>query len=681
MTALGFLTCPEAVRGIEQPETKGAIESPLVETTGVSLILLDVVVTDESGRPIPGLAKEDFRLQLNWRQREIYSVDELCPCTPRTESAGPAGPAATEGTTTGGDVAAAKGEATEGVIEREPGKFVLYFDFSQLQMDGRSNALAEARRWIDEDMGPDDRSMLVAYASQPGLRELTPFTGDRESLLSTLGSVETDPLWLDTFPAQFWDRVEQCRICCESPCPQPCPACCPDCPVNAKDEYQHGRRSLKALKRLLGRLEGVPGRKVMLFFNQNGILFPARFYPVDEFTVGDHLGILDEVGAEATTARTALYVAYSGNQPNLFDGLASQAVSFGANLADFTGGAYNRTAGLLPDLTRSATECACIYRIAIESPETDRAKVYRAVVEVLDRRIPYRYRVQYLTEMDRWWRRATDVLIDPDRADEVPLAAAIVPLGCTKERWSVALQVVLKPHSLLLLPGKGGAAGGWEVGALLQREEKSVGEMLGVSEIRRAGKGEVPAGAVIVHERRFDDLASGQYRLGAFVRDRNAGSFGGAEAEIHLPKPGGLGIAGPILMVRDSAWLRSDLPMWKKGKAKASARTAEVETGAVSRAPEPVAAGVTLEAHTWVCSPADGTAAAAMRYVSMSETPLFRFEIEQRRGDGACVEIVDQVETRGLASGSYAYHVRWRGETRSAPFEVSGAALAGEAGP
>jgi hypothetical protein len=198
--------------------------------------------------------------------------------------------------------------------------------------------------------------------------------------------------------------------------------CCPDCVTYPRDEYQHGRRALKALQRLLGRLESLPGRKVILFFNQNGMLYPGRFYPVDDTRIGDHLRMVDEVAAEATTSRAVIYAAYSGDlssrripqypgfdaPPAFADEIGDFAVNLGANLADFTGGGYNRAVSALPEMLREAGRgCACIYRLAIEPPKGDRRRIYSAKVEVAGERLPYLYRVQHLTGMDRWWRRAT----------------------------------------------------------------------------------------------------------------------------------------------------------------------------------------------------------------------------------------------------------------------------------
>src|SRR5437899_506019 len=78
----GFAVVPAATpqknadaKGEGQPARLG-----LVERAGVSLTLLDVEVTDERGKPLRGLKKEDFRVRLNGREWPLYSVDDLCTC-------------------------------------------------------------------------------------------------------------------------------------------------------------------------------------------------------------------------------------------------------------------------------------------------------------------------------------------------------------------------------------------------------------------------------------------------------------------------------------------------------------------------------------------------------------------------------------------------------------------------
>jgi hypothetical protein len=141
----------------------------------------------------------------------------------------------------------------------------------------------------------------------------------------------------------------------------------------------------------------------------------------------NHVMLLDEVGAEANLSRTSIYPVLTGAAGPL-------GVNFGANLADFTGGDYNRALTALETLTDKAGRgCGCYYRIALEPPRESPRRVYRLTVSVRDRRLSRGYRVRYLREIDRWMRRARAVLEHPTRAVDVPLTARSCPWRATKE--------------------------------------------------------------------------------------------------------------------------------------------------------------------------------------------------------------------------------------------------------
>ncbi len=60
---------------------------------GVSLVTVDVTVLDKEGRPVPGLAAEDFQVKLNGKVQPIRALSYLEARTDTTESVpAPKGP-------------------------------------------------------------------------------------------------------------------------------------------------------------------------------------------------------------------------------------------------------------------------------------------------------------------------------------------------------------------------------------------------------------------------------------------------------------------------------------------------------------------------------------------------------------------------------------------------------------
>lgn len=635
--------------------------SSLVETAEVSLILLDVVVTDRQGRPVPGLTKVDFVVKLDGRAYPIYSVDDLCGCVDESEVAEsvedrgrPPGEArgrkeAAEPTP---GVATVESETSPPEAVTDPFSYVLFIDFSQLQGDGRDNALAEARRWILGAKRTDDRAMLVAYATQSGLRELTELTSDPNVLLTALNDAFVDPDFEDPFANGFTFRVAECAACGDEW------GECPICIEYAQEEYYHGRRSLRAFQRFLVNLERVPGRKIVFFFHQNNVILPRVFYGVSETRVPDHVIDLDRTAAEATMARAVVYPAYSGNDPRMFSPLADQAVNFGANLADFTGGEYNRAIGTLPELTSNAGRgCECVYLIGVEPPRDDKTRVYRAVVDVGDRRMPGRYRVQHLNAMDRWWRDASQVIAARDD-DEMPVTAALVPVAPGEKGWSASIQVVVDLSSLVLVLAGDVVHGQWEVGALLQKEGGKRWKMLGVSSVSRSADERTLD--LVVHERTMEFLKPGTYSLGAFVHDRTGDVFGGTRVEFELPKRDDVVMAGPVLMRLGTTWVRTGLPMFdEKERKETPTRTRSVHRGPIPAGRSAVNRGDRLEAWTWVCPSGEPVRGKAVRYVSRDGEPQFGFDIVEEAADQDCFQVRDVIKTEDLAPGDYVYHVRW----------------------
>lgn len=659
LVALG---CPSA-SAEEPPRKDPIIDTGLVERSGVSLMLLDVEVRDEQGRPLRGLRKEDFAVYLNGRRWRLVSVDDLCPCSDP-------GPDIASGAEEGGPAGTVLPPSTAPLPTPDGPRFVIYLDFSQLRPDGRENAVTQTRRWIRDMMQPTDEVMLAVFTDEQGLRQLTPFTRDKIQLIAALDGLVLDTPAADLFARLFADRVGACQACilpCARACgtsSQCCISClkvCPHCLIDGREEKIHGRRALSALRRLLQRLETVPGRKTMLYFHQNQVMMLAYLYPCTEVRVGDHARLLEQLAADATRSRTIIYTVQSGDFP------LGAATNLGANLADYTGGGYNRgPTDMARLIDRAGRGCACTYRLGLKP--SDGGRVSRVRVEVLGRPLPHRYRVQHLTAAERWWRRAESTLTDPEAARDVPLAAAILPLAGRGRSWDLSLQIALDANFLEMLPEGRRTKGGWEVGALLVHQKSGRSwEMLGVSEIRAPDDADL-ARAFIVHEHSLEGLAPGTYELRAFVRDRLANLFGGARATISLPRPVPGALAGPLMRGVEAAHVRTVLPLRKKRGAPDPAARGVIHTGPLPLAGHAVPRGESVEFVTWVC-PGDhkDSIYEIRRFVLLDDRPLFRFDEPLILRAGACVSLSDRLDTTPMEAGLYSYAVDWNPEPGAEP--------------
>lgn len=606
---------------------------PEVESTEVRLMLIDVEATDSKHRPLCGLKKGDFAVRVDGRSRPVYSVDDSCPCQ--------------EGAT---------------VVLPEPIRFVLYFDFSQLQQDGRNRAVEEAKRWISDAMGDRDRAMVAGYADGAGIKIFVPFTENRTELSAAVDRLYGSTELNDPFPISRSVRRDECdRVCRDGRC-----ACWTSL---ARDEYRHSGHSFESMKWLLARLGNEPGRKALVLFNQDGTLFPTRYYPVDQSRFEDHVLLVDEVAAQATLSRTAIYSVFSGGQYNPL------ATNLGANLADFTGGGYNRgTSDLAAFLRKAGRGSGCLYRIGVEPAQGESGKVHRVTIEAGERRLPGSLRVEFLSSADRWMRSAQALLASPEASQDVPLAVAITPVASRSGRWDARVQVILDTASMARIQSAvtraGTTEGTWEVGALLSDAGATRSwEMVGQSEIHgrngAEGGGVVPA---VVHERIVEAIRPGTYELRAFVRDKWTDLAGGARAVIELPRLNAAAMIGPQVLLQDRPMVRTTLPYRGEAAGSAPQATRLLERGSLPLSGKPVRPGERLEFRTWIC-PGKSEAAlpATERSLFQGASQLLRFDAPPVVEEGGCARVVDALDTTTLAPGPYGYTVRWISSPKGTP--------------
>jgi len=649
----------------QTPRPPAPIRTELIEKAGVTLILLDVAVTDRKGRPVRGLQMDDFTLKLGSRLWPLYSVDDLCACSDeRGDLAAQSTAADVSSRPPGGAAGAAPDQERSAA---EPVWIVLYLDFSQLQQEGRSRAIRAAEKWVEEEVRPGDRVKLVAYTTRPGIRELTGFTDDQEVLLEALHVAQEDHDFIERFPEDFYERIDECWDCigaCEANVPaqckphQTCVPCCPICDVNATAEYRHGARSLKALELYLTRLQDLPGRKAVILLHQNGVPAPVEFYPfgpMDITPVGDHFRLMEKVGATANASRASLYPIQLGDAVS-DSGVADEAVTMGLNLADFTGGRYSRSLSDLGGVMKEAGRgCQCVYRLAFKPLDEAKTGVYAANVKAGGRRISNSYRVIHLNEPDRLMRKAQVVLSNPTSATDLEMSVSLVPGVVARRRWEMTVEVAIEIEALGLLPVAEGEAARLDVGALLDHEASGKSwEMLTGAEVRKAQGG--GARGVLVYERKLGDLRPGLYRVRAFARNKDLDVYGGASAEVALPEAGGEAAAGPILFTSGRSVFASDLPLMGEPAEGKAGRRVEATTRAVPTGDRAVERGRLLEIVSWLC----GAAAADpdrffVRYVARDRKPIFRFPDPMVEPAGDCVRLTDEVDTSLLDPGSYTY--------------------------
>ena len=138
-----------------------AQQRPHFRTT-VEVVQMQVAVADSRGDHIPGLTKDDFRLRVNGKVRDITAVYEVdlrpTPDPDLDEYMPPAGWR----------------------------QWLLFFDFSFSTRRGILRARDTAREFVTKLTNPRDLIAVATYSTVGGLRLVSPFTADRGQVLDAI---------------------------------------------------------------------------------------------------------------------------------------------------------------------------------------------------------------------------------------------------------------------------------------------------------------------------------------------------------------------------------------------------------------------------------------------------------------------------------------------------------------
>ncbi len=331
------------------------------EKVEVSLVLLDAVVTDSDGRPIIGLGREDFDLIVDNTRVPIASVELECSGS-------------------GGDAAQAV---------RATRHFIVLFDMSHMMAASRRNAIKSTLRFVDEEMGADDRMMLLGFMK--GLHVIARMTDDRRLLHDTLASLIDDTRLID--PSPFEEQVALERLRRErgwrimeargryrasggvlSFRETYAGGLDFECEGDARQAEVEAARAMRALSSAMPAFGSIPGRKALILFTETlranpglpyyeacGIPFLAR--PSLGLTVSPEL---DDLALQANLAGVSFYPVHAGGMTPLGSGDGHRsAVDFEVDMALSTGG---RNSILMKDTLRPFREAgedlSCYYVVS-----------------------------------------------------------------------------------------------------------------------------------------------------------------------------------------------------------------------------------------------------------------------------------------------------------------------------
>lgn len=218
-------------------------ESPLfVESIEVRVVSVDVVVTDEQGRPIEGLQREDFELLEDGKPVDIAYFSRI-----------------SEGRLDHDEL---KSDAAPQQPARQPVTWAIYLDQSNLKFGRRNQALRELRTFLEGVMQTGDRAIVATFDGQV-FRVRTGVTADRDFLLRTLQQLEKErfhPGPAALHEVQLRGEIEQVTdVLTEGPVLSLAVS------MIVEGEFMRTRASIMSMQSLLDVVSGVDGRLAIVY--------------------------------------------------------------------------------------------------------------------------------------------------------------------------------------------------------------------------------------------------------------------------------------------------------------------------------------------------------------------------------------------------------------------------------
>lgn len=174
---------PASALAQEESQPVGAF----VETVDVSVVNVDVYVTDRDGNPVTGLTQDDFELRVDGKPETITNFFAVTggavieTTAAEVEAETPEEPAPRRPT------AAPPTEAE--VPESQRLWMVIYVDNSNLDPLNRNRVFRQLREFLHDTVDATDQVMVMSYERTLNVRQ--PFTSDAQAVARTLLDLET----------------------------------------------------------------------------------------------------------------------------------------------------------------------------------------------------------------------------------------------------------------------------------------------------------------------------------------------------------------------------------------------------------------------------------------------------------------------------------------------------------
>jgi VWFA-related protein len=459
----------------------------------LSILNIDVIVTDKNGKPIRDLKAGDFEVRIGRKPVEITNFSEYRPKTPSAEEPAPPPSAAPAAEPAPAPAAPAAVRPKRSIVIFIDRLFIPEGDIRKGTFDSLKSLLART-------LGPGDEAMIVAW--HKGVRTVRPFTADHGALIRFLDDEEKksrmlpqeaialdqlsrDAAWFASLPDGLGkDGIDLSQR------------------ALASEAFADMRAKSKALRALISTLGGIEGRKILVFASH-------RFgrYAGLEYFLGPREGIgqlhsvaskefdgKDMVASVADAANAngvTIYPIFPAGWSSDFDGLnaanplsSNPGISAGApgvrgqailaNEIDALGEISEKTGGVMAVgpvdienmVPRAIEDLDSYYSLGVSSPPGKEERELSIAVTVKNKsyRVRSRRAIVEKSPLARMKDRVLANLFRRDTASHILITAVAKAPGAKKKgRYTVPLEIHVPIGSLVRLQGPKGEKGAFSV--------------------------------------------------------------------------------------------------------------------------------------------------------------------------------------------------------------------------
>jgi VWFA-related protein len=273
--------------------------------TGVDVVVVDVNVVDDQGRPVEGLQASDFSVRVDGKPRRLVSVNFVSDA-----------PVSTSERAARGEAADAPRKPAPLVSSNEAGLggrlILLMIDQDNIRFGAGRQAIEAARRFIDQ-LQPSDRVGLLAFPTGPSVELTADHAKVRDELGKVVGREPTVSIGKNIGLSEAFAIDNNNQQALQAAAARECAGLSgrlmescngeveTDARMLARTTRQRTDLSLESIRRILVNLRGMDGPKTVVLISESLVTGGT----VD--ALGESASELSQIAAAAAAARVTIF--------------------------------------------------------------------------------------------------------------------------------------------------------------------------------------------------------------------------------------------------------------------------------------------------------------------------------------------------------------------------------------